>query len=694
MEDIAPLDDAQAAHVFNLRTLLAEYGVGFDLSPTGSGKTFQALMAWLQLRDLHRLFVVCPAALTRKWEDAIEGHAWERDVVVMSYNALGGTRKRKTAPDREVTSEDGKYTTSVSHSEVAQGLLVRTDEEVVLNAEGEEDDEKKKVVKTRVLYETSERWDALVRSPGVFLVLDEAQSIKNSTANATSAAQALLKCTSDRDSDPCSYALLTSASPMDKEEHVLHMLRTMGHLPSDQPERYVYRQKTQECLPGNDQFGPNAVLRWALALTPTMTAFRERCITMTDRDLVFDIEREAFEAEQLRMLGLGGESRPVEADAALRESVRDAVVRWGTLDSRTRSRITQRFRQAGLPENPVGAKAVKALADGTRRYAFLLFVRCVLPRQSSCKMPSADTGCGVRVVSALFQLKEEDDTRVRYATEDIHLGLAMLQRSRAIAASSGGANATSVAAQGRSKITYGQMDLEFSKKDTVFALTERALEVNPRAKVVIALNYTETLETLTERLARWEPLVIRGNTAKELREERRRLFQDPNSGRRLLIGNVAVIGHGIDLDDQHGDSPRLVILVPSYDTIKLYQLAGRVDRALTRSSAKMLVVYTTAGLTPPEGQEVYAIPPPYGEASAEYPNPLTELGEGGEERTTPMTDISCCETGLMRALCRKGDVMTTVMNASETEKRKVPGNSRTWVQQLPAAAPAPAPAVP
>ena len=258
---------------------------------------------------------------------------------------------------------------------------------------------------------------------------------------------------------------------------------------------------------------------------------------------------------------------------------------------------------------------------------------------------------------------------MRAATCQIQQGLAELRRARRGGATLGRGEA----ARALNMLTEGQMQIESSKIDVLCAATERTLRSHDKAKVVVAVNYTRTLETLAQRLASWEPLVLNGATPSEQRERHKAAFQAPDTRRRLLLGNVRVIGCGIDLDDQHGDYPRLGLLVPNYETIMLYQFMGRFDRALTRSRAKMLVVYTTSGLEGRSGGESH---------EASISDPLSEIGEHEEELLSiQVSDLECSEASLIRALCRKGEVMASTMCAEEAEGRKLPGQAVTWVMK-------------
>ena len=164
----APLDISQERHVDLLVQLLRKHGAAFDLSPTGSGKTYHAIIAHRLLCPHHHLTVVCPASLRPKWEGALRS-AGTTSFTVLSYNELGGSSKRKREPPSEA---HGNETLRI---EVAQGLLVRSDTYEWAQTAGSD---KVRQVAHRTSYELSARCAQLLHRTGLMLVLDEVQHIK------------------------------------------------------------------------------------------------------------------------------------------------------------------------------------------------------------------------------------------------------------------------------------------------------------------------------------------------------------------------------------------------------------------------------------------------------------------------------------------------------------------------------------
>ena len=151
--------------------------------------------------------------------------------------------------------------------------------------------------------------------------------------------------------------------------------------------------------------------------------------------------------------------------------------------------------------------------------------------------------------------------------------------------------ATSGASNTMGALTTALCAIERAKIPTMVVAAKRHLQDRPQCKLVVCVNYTDSIGELKEELADFAPLVLNGQVPKEARAAVIDKFQQPDLERRLLIGNVHVCSTGIDLDDKHGTFPRLCLVSPNYSTLTIHQLGHRFLRLDTRGSSEVQMFY-------------------------------------------------------------------------------------------------------
>jgi hypothetical protein len=142
-----------------------------------------------------------------------------------------------------------------------------------------------------------------------------------------------------------------------------------------------------------------------------------------------------------------------------------------------------------------------------------------------------------------------------------------------------------------SAITSALMDIESAKLNTIARIAKHRLSNNVNEKMVIVLNYTDSIYTLVHMLEEFGPLILNGSVKKTDRDHISALFREDNNNSRLLICNLTVVSVGIDLDDKHGGRPRFCLVNPNYRTIDLYQLGHRFQRMDTKSDSTIQFIY-------------------------------------------------------------------------------------------------------
>jgi hypothetical protein len=144
-----------------------------------------------------------------------------------------------------------------------------------------------------------------------------------------------------------------------------------------------------------------------------------------------------------------------------------------------------------------------------------------------------------------------------------------------------------------SKITgIGRLlrDIEFSKINLFIRPALDILKVNNNNKVIISLSNHDTIEGVKKALAIFDPSILTGKTPMKDRQSIIDKFNTDKSI-RVLIMNTKVGGVGVSLHDTIGDSPRFMLISPSYCLLDLYQAAGRINRDGVASNSIARIVY-------------------------------------------------------------------------------------------------------
>ncbi len=157
-------------------------------------------------------------------------------------------------------------------------------------------------------------------------------------------------------------------------------------------------------------------------------------------------------------------------------------------------------------------------------------------------------------------------------------------------------------------IIQSMLIIESCKVHVFIKLAKQKLAEHPNNKVVLALNYADSIQEISEQLAEYAPLILNGKVTPAARHAAIDKFQQPDAQHRLIIANQQVICAGIDLDDKHGGFPRTCICSPNYSSINLYQLSRRFSRSTdSKSDAYLDVLYLTTGSDSTNGRELHVL---------------------------------------------------------------------------------------
>lgn len=210
-----------------------------------------------------------------------------------------------------------------------------------------------------------------------------------------------------------------------------------------------------------------------------------------------------------------------------------------------------------------------------------LFQRVVKPHVSHAMIPErcAQT---IHKFNGFYEIVHDADRR------DLERGVRALSSAVQYDANDG---AVAFTADALGAVTLSLWQIEQAKLSTFVRVAVAKLESSPFAKMVVCVNFTNSIATLIKELAVYDPLVLDGSVPAAKRTQVLAKFQSPTTDHRLLVGNLHVCSTGIDLDDKHGGFPRFCLASPNYAVITLHQLGHRFLRMDTRSNSTMHLLF-------------------------------------------------------------------------------------------------------
>ncbi len=109
----------------------------------------------------------------------------------------------------------------------------------------------------------------------------------------------------------------------------------------------------------------------------------------------------------------------------------------------------------------------------------------------------------------------------------------------------------------------------------------------PNVKINVFLDYKESINIIMKFLEFYKPAKITGDSecTKERRREIINKFNEPNDELRLLIIISQIGSDSIELDDKHGNFPRVGLGFPDFYYSRFFQCPGRNQRRFTQSNS-------------------------------------------------------------------------------------------------------------
>ena len=239
-----------------------------------------------------------------------------------------------------------------------------------------------------------------------------------------------------------------------------------------------------------------------------------------------------------------------------------------------------------LNETPINRENVTKLA-------YILYTRVVKPNISG-SMPPPD-------IHGLFNIKNGFFNINPKSAEELREGLIQLAKALKLnrirnALEAGNINMQAINEEiteqplDLGSVTLALVKIENAKIYDMARVAEYILSNFQGSKVIVSLNYTSSIKSLEILLHKYSPLLLYGNIKKQQRTDTINLF-NTNPNYRVLIMNTAVGGVGVSLHDTIGNSPRYMLISPSYKLLDIIQAGGRIYRDGTMSDAVVRVFY-------------------------------------------------------------------------------------------------------
>lgn len=250
---------------------------------------------------------------------------------------------------------------------------------------------------------------------------------------------------------------------------------------------------------------------------------------------------------------------------------------------------------------------------------YTLYTRVIKANMSGAMASPTDITGTFNVANGFYHISPDRATELATALNDL---------ASAVKFNEGTATAQ-IGADTIGEVTKALVRIENAKTLDWARVSAKALNDDPTLKVVISVNYTSTINELKYLLQIFDPLVLNGEIPANKRSPIVKMFNEDPS-RRIILMNTAVGGIGISLYSPQTNSPRLMLLSPSYKLLDVTQAAARIYGPGMTSDATVHMFY----------------------------------GSG----------VGARETGILSALAKKTQVLKGTLEDEVTEELLLPGD--------------------
>ena len=211
---------------------------------------------------------------------------------------------------------------------------------------------------------------------------------------------------------------------------------------------------------------------------------------------------------------------------------------------------------------------------------YTLYTRVVKANISGAMAAPTDIRGTFNVGNGFYNMTNDRAEQLRVAIDELANAVRFNERT----------GTAEIRADNIGAVTTALVHVENAKVEDFARVATQALMADLHLKVIISVNYTSTINDINNLMLFFRPLVLNGAVPAKKRGDIVRLFNDDPT-RRLLIMNTSVGGVGISLYSQHGHSPRLMLMSPSYKLLEATQAAARIYGPGMNSDATVSMFY-------------------------------------------------------------------------------------------------------
>lgn len=211
---------------------------------------------------------------------------------------------------------------------------------------------------------------------------------------------------------------------------------------------------------------------------------------------------------------------------------------------------------------------------------YTLYIRVVKANMSGAMAAPTDITGTFNVANGFYNISPERATELAAAINDLASAVNFNENT----------GTAKIGADTIGEVTKALVRIENAKTLDWARVAAQALNDDPTLKVVISVNYTSTINELKNLLQLFDPLVLNGDIPANKRSSIVKMFNE-DATKRLILMNTAVGGIGISLYSPLPNSPRLMLLSPSYKLLDVTQAAARIFGPGMTSDATVHMFY-------------------------------------------------------------------------------------------------------